>query len=94
MNVLGLTVTQLSAVSRGQVLGATTVGGVNLVVFGLHNQPNDAPAQGLKIDALTLLSPEESRGMALQLWQLADEVDRRNALALRNALAQPGEEVA
>ena len=79
MELLGMTVAQLSAVCRGQTAGVTRLGGEHVIVLGLHNAGKGTAAQGLKIESLTLLSPEDARGLALTLWSLADEVEKRSA---------------
>ena len=78
MPLLGFNVAQLSAVCSGQTAGIALVGNEHIVVLGLHNAEPPTPAEKMKIEALTLLSPERAREMALTLWNLADEVQHRN----------------
>ena len=78
---IGSTFVDPAKMCTGQSAGLAVIGGTSVVAITLHNAPLGTPAQALNSLAFTLMSPERTREMALALFTLADEAQKRNEQA-------------
>ena len=62
-----------------QAVGVAKVGPLPAVFITLRREPADVASGRLEPDALTAMSAERARELALALWQSADAVDRLSA---------------